>query len=188
MTYSLNEKGHRMNRQGTTDYWSVVRNPDTGLYWAFAPIAEDEYEVTGSRTVLRTAVLFELGVFTNVEDAAEAVKNFHEDREHNIQELKYYGRAAKVGEGWAYDVRCGDQVSTGARAPNKGKVKVSINIGDQELTEDTVARQVNTLLGPTVKVQARVTVRNIVVANLEFYRSTSDVTAYVQDLVNYIVR
>ena len=182
-THSVTENGLIINRQGTTDYFGVTKDKNRlNTFWALASIKEDEYEVTGSRTVL-----YELGVYSTAEEAAETVRDFYKDRDGNVKTLKYFGRAVRPGEGWGYRVPVKDASrSTGPRSySNKTKKVVAKNEG---LTQETVERQVNTLLGQKVTVQTRVLVKDLVVANIEFYRTTSDVTAYVNDLVTYIIK
>lgn len=178
--YTVNAKGHRIHDSGSTEYYEVNKDVN-GLFWAVVHVDPSEYDITGARTNQ-----YEIGVFKEVIDAADAIKEFYKDRDSNIKALKRFGRAKKVGEGWAYNVPVvRGRRSGGHRVSNTVVKNVVRHVG---ITEETVERQVNALLGPSVKVQARIAIKDIVVANVEFYRTTSDVTAYVNDLVTYIVR
>lgn len=183
--------GFELSRTGSTSYVGVVvqsglKEGQEIVYWAYRTIPGNlYYSLLGS---------------TSLEECVWVVNEYRKAKATNDATLRNYGnsrRGMKEGTCWGqqFEVIPTDfeyELFTPETLPQKAikahkatSRKVKVTPKETVITKEFVERQVNTLLGTKVDVKARIAIREIVVANVAFYTSASDVTSYVNDLVQY---
>ena len=180
--------GFELSRKGTTSYVGVLvesgqKEGEATRYWA--------YRTFGN------ILFYGLYCSENLAECVWVVAEYRKALEANDKVLRNFGRgrgAHKKGNLWGQQFAVPSEFEYDMFTPEALPQKESVSIGnvtrkvlakETDMTEEFVARQVNTLLGSKVDIKARIAIRDIVVANVEFYNSASDVTAYVNDLVQY---
>jgi len=190
----INGKPHDLNRlalsgKGNTAYLGVVRGDqknDNGetIYWAYWNHKGNfQYGLYASTDVLQAAWVanYARKCRPTVEDLDKS-QNGMKGIRNKTQWVDVIG--LEIPESFEYaDAISAEEYN---EVKNQAKVKYSkVTPKETNITEEYVARAVNTLLGPKVDVKTRIAIKNIVVANTEFYRTAEDVTNYVNDLVKY---
>ena len=168
-------RGNQKNPAGETMYWVITNyngNFQYGLY-ASTNILQAAWVATYVKTVRRPTA-----------DEMKATQSGFKAIRNNTLWATIAG--IEVPESFEFDTAIThDDYSAFVKAPvGKGKVTKKV-IKETNITEEFVASAVNTILGNKVDIKARIRIKDIVVANTEFYRDASDVTAYVNDLVKY---
>ena len=185
--YATDFNGLMLNDDGTSAYLgtaiSYTRPTD---YIAFINPNAAEREALNDKSRFKVLCYNESELY-----CAYVATKFREAYAENFKALcalgdgEYWGDTIEVPAEFKYEaMRPGTtgRVKTWRKPIVRRKVKVTV---EAEMTEVEVERVVNALLGKNVGTKKRVAIKSAVVANTGFYRSASDVTAYVNDLVKY---
>lgn len=188
--FEVDENGFILSELGQTAYLYVVPDVEfekNGLYWASVSVNETDRAFCGNKSRF-----YNLYKSTDVRDCAYMATKFVMEYNGDRKILKGYKLRSK-GFMW------GDQFDMPVHKfeARKGKVAIREKFVKQafaakvktaketNINKEFVEKAVSALLGPKVEVKVRIKIKDIVVANTEFYRTAEDVTKYVQDLVNY---
>lgn len=180
--------GFEISRIGSTSYVGVVRESGqkagaTPIWWAYRTLgAELYYSLYGHENL--GSCVWVVNEYRKAMAANDAtLRNYGKSR-RGMKEGTAWGQQFDVPTEFEYELFTPETLPQKEKKAPVGKAR-KVARKETNITVEFVERQVNILLGNKVALKDRVAIREAVVANVAFYNSVSDVTAYVNDLVNY---